>query len=83
MIKLDIQEYCHACLDFKADVEIGRKTLVGYDCLGYEEAFISDTVVRCAHRNRCKAIKRYLEKEAQHAESSGNPSGVCGTGQAE
>ena len=68
MIKLDIQDYCHGCLDFEADVEKGRKTLVGYDCLGYEEAFISDTVVRCAHRNRCKAIKRYLEKESHNGD---------------
>lgn len=82
MIKLDIREYCHNCLDFEADVERGQKCLMHRDDAG-TMIHQTDTIVRCEHRNRCKAIKRYLEKEAQHAENSGDQSGVCGTGQAE
>ena len=70
MIKLDIQDYCHDCLEFEADVERGQK------CLMYSMADTmvhqTDTIVRCKHRNRCKAIKRYLEKEAQNAENCGD-----------
>ena len=70
MITLDVQKYCHHCLDFEADVEKGKKVLVGHDFVGYEASFVSPTIIRCAHRNRCKAIKRYLEKETQNEEQN-------------
>ena len=81
MIKLDIQEYCQECLDFEPDVE--RPTREVLRSSEGDIVIQSDTMVRCKYRNRCKAIKRYLEKEAQHAENSGDQSGVCGSGQAE
>ena len=83
MITLDIQGYCQECLDFEPDVERGKKEYIGWDLNGHDKFVITDTVVRCKYRNRCKAIKRYLEKEKQNAENSGDQSGVCGIGQSE
>ena len=84
MIKLDVQEYCHDCLDFVADVERGQKCVIDdFASFTGSRVYQTDTIVRCKYRNRCKAIKRYLEKEAQNAENSGDQSGVCGAGQAE
>lgn len=55
-IILEVKDYCHECLDFTADVEKPHR----------EDGFYgdewSDTVIHCKNRNRCEAIKRYLEK---------------------
>lgn len=56
MVRLDIQEYCHECMDFQPDVERPVKMHNG------DEVIQSDTIVRCENRGRCAAIKRYLEK---------------------
>ena len=60
MIKLDVQEYCHGCVDFEPDVE---KPIKGYSFGG--EVFVTDTVVRCSHRRRCENIKRYLDRQTK------------------
>lgn len=67
MIRLEVQEYCHACSDFEPDVEKPEKYY-----LGSEEVIMTDTVVRCRYRKRCENLKRYLtraEKEANHEQS--------------
>lgn len=67
MIRLEVQEYCHACSDFEPDVEKSEKY---YSCS--EEIIMTDTVVRCRYRKRCENLKRYLartEKEANHGQS--------------
>lgn len=58
MIKLEVEEYCHSCAGFEADVTgpITTVTTDGELCFG-------DTIVRCAYRNRCRNIKRYLERQ--------------------
>lgn len=58
MIRVEVQDYCAACLDFEADVikPFHRAT----DPAGV----YTDTVIRCSHAKRCEAIKRYLEKQA-------------------
>lgn len=54
MIKLDITPNCHYCLDFEADV---KNAEILYTC---DEPFgISDTIIRCKHREDCKGIKGY------------------------
>lgn len=55
MITLDVAEYCSACMDFDPDVQ----KAYGLS----EEIVITDTVIRCANRNRCKNIERYLRKK--------------------
>lgn len=67
MIRLEVQEYCHACSDFEPDVEKPEK----YYSLA-EEVIMTDTVVRCRYRKRCENLKRYLaraEKEANLGQS--------------
>lgn len=51
MIRIDVEGYCHNCLDFEADVtKPGRNT----------DNTWSDTVVQCKYRKRCSGIRRYL-----------------------
>lgn len=58
MITLDVADYCSACMDFDPDVQRPQKAY-GLS----EEIVISDTVIRCSNRNRCKNIERYLRKK--------------------
>lgn len=32
-------------------------------CMDFDPIVISDTVIRCSNRNRCKNIERYLRKK--------------------
>lgn len=61
MIKLDVEEYCHPCLDFIPDVTNPIRSLSedGKDILQ------SDTIIQCKHRKRCSNIKRYLELQTK------------------
>ena len=60
MIRLNVEEYCHQCLDFTPDV-IPTVRLFGDD----DEHARSDTIVQCEYRKRCAGIKRYLEQQAK------------------
>lgn len=57
-IVLEVEDYCQECADFDADVSSPERMRTAKG-----EAIMSDTLVRCAYRNRCRAIKRYLEKQ--------------------
>lgn len=54
MIKLEILPYCHYCLDFEPEVEKAEILYVRDQPIG-----ISDTVVRCKHREECKGVQGY------------------------
>lgn len=55
MIKLSIPTpHCHYCLEFEADVENAQ-----IFCFSNRPLGISDTMVRCKHRDSCKGIKGY------------------------
>lgn len=58
MITLEVADYCSACMDFDPDVQRPQKAY-GLS----EEIVITDTVIRCANRNRCKNIEQYLRKK--------------------
>lgn len=65
MIELKVEPYCHDCPDFEADVSKRHERVEGaFDqrIMDYPVKEIYCTIVRCAHANRCRAIKRYLEK---------------------
>ena len=64
MITLDVAEYCSACMDFDPDVQRPRKAYA-LD----REITVTDTVIRCANRNRCKNIERYLRKKVTDDEA--------------
>lgn len=61
MIRLDVEYYCQACLDFTPDVIRAVKVLNDN-----QETTLTDTIVQCEHRRRCAGIKRYLEQQAKN-----------------
>lgn len=60
MIKINVEGYCHQCLDFTPEVFGPTKTYVGS-----EEIILSDTIIQCEYRKRCANIKRFLEHQAK------------------
>lgn len=69
-IRLEVKEYCADCCDFEPDVKKPEKTTLQVDDLTNPHAItiLTDTIVRCRYRNRCEAIKRYLEKQKENKE---------------
>ena len=62
MIRLEVEYYCGACLDFTPDVIKPTKVFNPED----QEILMTDTIVQCEHRRRCAGIKRYLEQQAKN-----------------
>ena len=67
MIKLDVRDYCHACMDFSPDVIPPVRELVPPT----GEIKQSDTIIQCEHRRRCDAIRKYLERQMKTEEVAG------------
>lgn len=65
MIRIEVEEYCHACMDFTPDVTPPVRSFS--DDMTVEQ---TDTIVRCKHHRRCYAITRYLEQQMK-GEASG------------
>lgn len=63
MIRLEVEDYCHSCLDFSPDVTKAERYY------GDGEPLLSDTIVKCEYRKRCNGIRRYLEKSMKDKES--------------
>lgn len=59
MIRVEVEDYCHACLDFSPDVTKPERVR-GVDG---DELFYTDTIVRCEYRKRCSGIRRFLEQQ--------------------
>ena len=60
MIRVEVEDYCHSCLDFIPDV-ISPQRMAMPD----GEMVLGDTVIKCKHRKRCANIKKYLERQAK------------------
>jgi hypothetical protein len=60
LIRLEVEEYCGACLEFVPDVLKPQRTM-----LTDGKFIFTDTIVTCEHRKRCNNIKRYLEQQAR------------------
>lgn len=61
MIKLDVDPYCHECEKFEASVIGPEKTVLhGVSPDGTREKIVelSDTVIQCTYRARCRAMYR-------------------------
>lgn len=52
MIKLDVQDYCHSCPDFEAEVTGGPSMFYNTDGEAVE-IIMADTVIRCIRSERC------------------------------
>lgn len=58
MILIDVEDYCHRCLDFTPDVTKPTKVYLDNGKIIQDHTF-----VRCEYRKRCAGIKRYLEQQ--------------------
>lgn len=68
MIRVEVEPYCQECLDFEPDLKRPEKTILyGLDPCEkpIELVTVSDSIIRCKYRNRCRKIKEYLEKREQ------------------
>lgn len=52
MIKLDVQEYCHRCSNFEAEVVGGPSVYYSTDG-EVAEIIMADTVIRCTRAKKC------------------------------
>ncbi len=64
MIKLDVDNWCDNCNEFSPNVAVTEYEYADYMCGTMRTDY--DTVVTCEHRDRCAAIKRYLEEEKRN-----------------
>ena len=55
MIRLDVQDYCHDCPKFEADVV--KRTFTG------PQGRIAETVVSCEWSDACREIHKMFEKQ--------------------
>lgn len=76
MIKLEVQEYCHECANFTADVKEPKKYYNGLDIVEWNTpkviSTMTDTLVCCEHRKLCENLVRYLRKQVNIDEKSEN-----------
>lgn len=63
MIRLVVEDYCHNCPDFEAEVHVEKLYLDNYDVLPIRPKNIYETMVTCAKAHRCAAQVRYLERK--------------------
>ena len=57
MIRVEVEDYCHPCLDFSPSVTMPARVF-----LDNGETTLGDTIIRCEHKRRCAGIKRHLEQ---------------------
>lgn len=65
MIRIEVEEYCHNCLDFSPDITKPERVITAL----YGEHW-TDTIIRCEYRKRCEAIKKYLIRQAKSNEEA-------------
>nr|DAD57991.1 MAG TPA: hypothetical protein [Caudoviricetes sp.] len=66
MIKLNVCEYCHGCLEFEPQVTQRPELLLANNA---PRGFIGDTVVQCENRYKCEVLYNFLKKENTNAEN--------------
>lgn len=73
MIRIDVEEYCHACMDFSPYVIKPTREVVynPMDFIPSGKIVQSDTIVQCEYRKRCEAIKKYLMRQTKEEEAVG------------
>lgn len=60
MINLDVKEYCSNCSEFEPYVD--RNIMEYEDFKSLEIRKEVNTIVSCVHKDRCKAITKFLER---------------------
>lgn len=64
MICINVEEYCHQCLDFSPDVVKPQRVIMENG-----EQTHTDTIIQCEHRKRCSSIERYLRQQMKDGAS--------------
>lgn len=64
MIRVEVDEYCHQCLDFSPDV-IAPTRMTSWEGNSHEVVTHTDTIIKCKYCKRCAGIKRYLEQQTK------------------
>lgn len=64
MIKLVVEDYCHNCTRFEADVD--------KDEMYSNDFAVCNTYISCKNHELCAAIKRYLEITGKEKEDKQN-----------
>lgn len=66
-ILIDVKDYCAECCDFEPDVTKPERSTLFFDRMGEQKTMVmqTDTIVRCKYRNRCEAIKRFIDKQKE------------------
>ena len=60
MIKIDVEDYCHRCSEFGPEADIPTVYLTENRPL-----VLGDIIVQCVHREKCRNIRRHLERTIQ------------------
>ena len=58
MIRIDVEEYCHSCMDFSPDVTPPIRSFSENGAVKQ-----TDTIIQCEHRKRCANIERFLKQQ--------------------
>lgn len=61
MIDLVVDDYCHNCMHFEADVDIMVIRANNFSVDGDKN--IVDTTIRCARRDACHEIEEFFKKK--------------------
>ena len=68
-IRLDVADYCQECTDFRAEVKNAEKMYAGIN-----DYILTNTVITCKDKDRCKNLARYLETRMRTKEIDKNDS---------
>jgi len=56
MIRLQVEDYCQNCEEFKPETQVMSRGYVGTGCK-------VDTTIRCRDAQKCERLCEYLKKE--------------------
>lgn len=77
MINLLIDEYCENCPDFEPEVDKTELYNDMGDVIHGMGDAIHNTEISCAHRERCRSIKDYLEATVTVDKAKGEKDVTC------
>ncbi len=58
MIKVSVEQYCDDCRDFLPSVTYPQRIFCDNN-----HVLQTDTIIFCEHRDRCRAIAKFMEKK--------------------
>ena len=65
MIKIDVDDYCHRCSEFSPEADIPTVYLTEN-----RPVVLGDIIVQCIHRDRCRNIRKHIERAMQEEQKT-------------